>query len=107
MVENDTDLNNNSAIQWISHLGIPTKYQYLNNIMILIPTDGFFYTIIDVDYWHLAFMIQCTYVITCPTLVRNLVSSSLMLLALMVVDGDKVRIYPKLTLCIINIWFQV
>ena len=41
--------NNNLGIQRFSHLDIPTKYQYLTGITILIPTDGFFDTIIDYD----------------------------------------------------------
>ena len=30
-----------------SHLVLPTRYQHLTGIKILIPTSGFFYTIID------------------------------------------------------------
>ena len=38
------------CIQRFSHLDIPTKYQYLTGVTILIPTGRFFDTIIDVDY---------------------------------------------------------
>jgi hypothetical protein len=34
----------------IPHLDIPTRYQYYTGITILIPTGGFFDTIIYVDY---------------------------------------------------------
>ena len=50
MVYNGIDSNNNFSIQRFSHLDIPTKYQYLIDIAILIPTGTrFFETIIDVD----------------------------------------------------------
>ena len=42
--------HNYSGIQKISHFDIPTKYQYLIGITILVPTGRFFNTIIDVDY---------------------------------------------------------
>jgi len=38
------------GIQRFSHLDIPTKYQYLADIAILIPTGRFFDIVIDVDY---------------------------------------------------------
>lgn len=41
---------------------IPTEYQYLVGIKILIPMGKFFNTIVDVDYW-------CIYLHTCPMLV--------------------------------------
>ena len=42
--------NNNSSIQRFSHLDIPTRYQYLTSVTILIPMDRFSDTIIDADY---------------------------------------------------------
>ena len=45
---------------------IPTKYEYLTRITILIPTGRFFATTIDIDYWYHAF----TY-IPGPTLIST------------------------------------
>ena len=38
------------GIHKFSHFVIPTKYQYLIGITILIPLDRFFDYVIDVDY---------------------------------------------------------
>ena len=51
MVKNGIDPNNNPGMQRFSDLDIPTKYQNLIGVIILIPMDRFFDTIIDhVDY---------------------------------------------------------
>jgi hypothetical protein len=55
MVWNGINPNNNSGIQRFSHLDIPTKYQCLIGITILIPTGRFFDSIIDVHYGCHAF----------------------------------------------------
>jgi hypothetical protein len=47
--------NKDLDIQRFSDLEIPTKYQYLTGITILIPMSRFFDTIIDVDYGTHAF----------------------------------------------------
>ena len=44
------DSNNNSIVQRYSHLEIPTKYQHLSGITILVSMSRFFDTIIDVGY---------------------------------------------------------
>ena len=50
MVLNGIDPNTNSGIQRFSHLDIPTKYQYLTGITILIPTGTFIDSNLDVNY---------------------------------------------------------
>ena len=55
MVKNDVDLDYNSSKQRFFHLDIPTKYQYLTGITILIPMGRFFDNLIDVDYFYHAF----------------------------------------------------
>jgi hypothetical protein len=49
MVQNSVDPNNNSGIQRLSHLDIPTKYQFLSGITNLTPMGRFFDTTIHVD----------------------------------------------------------
>jgi hypothetical protein len=61
---NGIDSGNNSGVQRVSHLEVPTKYQYLNSITNSIPTGGFFDTIVDVDCRYHAFHL---YIV--PTLV--------------------------------------
>ena len=41
MIQNSIDLNNNLSRQRFSHLDIPTKYQYLTRITILMPPKKF------------------------------------------------------------------
>ena len=50
MVENGYDPDDNTCIQRFFDLEILTKYQNLIGIIILIATDRFFHTIIDIDY---------------------------------------------------------
>jgi hypothetical protein len=47
---NGIDPNNNLDIQRFFHLDIPTKYQYLTGISIMIPKGRIFDTIIGVDF---------------------------------------------------------
>ena len=49
MVVNDIDSENNLGVERFSPLDIPTKYQYLIGITILIPMARFFDTITDID----------------------------------------------------------
>ena len=55
---NGLDPNSNSGIPRFSHIDIPTTYQYLIGITILIPTGRFLDTIIGGDHWSHAF--TCT-----------------------------------------------
>jgi hypothetical protein len=50
MVWNGIDPTNNSDIQRYCHLDIPTEYQYLTRVTVLILVGRFLNTIIDVDY---------------------------------------------------------
>ena len=50
MIYNGIDPNNNYVKQRFSHLDIPTKYQYLTSIIVLILMGGLFDTLIDDDY---------------------------------------------------------
>ena len=45
----DIDLCDNLSIDKFSHLGIPTKYHNLTNIINFIARDRFFDIVIDVD----------------------------------------------------------
>ena len=58
------DPNKNSGVHRFSELHIPTKYQYLTGITILIPMGRFFHSIIDVDYLY-----PCIHLHTDTTLV--------------------------------------
>ena len=49
MVVDDIDSENNLGARRFSPLDIPTNYQYLTSITILIPMARFFDTITDVD----------------------------------------------------------
>ena len=55
MVKNDVDPYYNSSIQRFFYGDIPTIYQYLTGITILIPMGRFFDNLVDVDYLYHAF----------------------------------------------------
>ena len=50
MIETGVDPSANSGVQRFFHLDIPTKYQYLCGIIVLIPMGRFFDIITDFDY---------------------------------------------------------
>ena len=67
MVWSDINPNNNFGTQRFPLLDIPTKYQYLTCIIMLIPMGKFFGSIIDIEYW---LMISYIHLYTIPTLNR-------------------------------------
>jgi hypothetical protein len=66
MVQSGIDPKNNSGIQRYSHLDIPTKYQYLTGITILIHMSRFTDTILDVDNKY-----PCIHLYTAPTFIKT------------------------------------
>ena len=66
MVWNGIDPNNNSGIQWCSHLDILTRNEYWLVLKNLIPMGRFFDTILDVHYWY-----PCIYLCIGQTLITK------------------------------------
>jgi len=62
--ENGIDPKNSSCVWRFLHLDIPTKYEYLIDIICLRPMGRFIVTIIDVDYSY-----PCIHLHASPTLV--------------------------------------